>query len=114
MAPIWASSAINWQAIEYNTNRGLQHEEIRSKCLPQSIVLFNFTIETALDWISWCGSFGEERSSEVSMILSKAMAGSLIAIVFIGFAPNWVHASEAVKTPAGDRIVVPTRIKPLH
>ena len=48
------------------------------------------------------------------MIFSKAMAGSLVAIVFIGFAPDWIHAAtETLKNPAADRIVVPTKIKPL-
>ena len=47
------------------------------------------------------------------MFFSKTMAGSLMTIVFSGFAPNWIDATEAVKTPAADRIVVPTRIKPL-
>jgi DNA uptake protein ComE-like DNA-binding protein len=47
------------------------------------------------------------------MFFSKTMAGSLMTIVFSGFAPDWIHATETVKNPAADRIVVPTKIKPL-
>ena len=48
------------------------------------------------------------------MFFSKTMAGSLMTIVFSGFAPDWIHAAtETLKNPAADRIVVPTKIKPL-
>jgi DNA uptake protein ComE-like DNA-binding protein len=47
------------------------------------------------------------------MFFSKTMAGLIMTIVFSGFAPDWIHATETVKNPAADRIVVPTKIKPL-
>ncbi len=47
------------------------------------------------------------------MTLSKTVVGSFIASVFIGVAPDWIQAAEAINQPLADRIVVPTKIKPL-
>ena len=43
----------------------------------------------------------------------KTFAALIIAIVLVGLFPVWIHAAEATKKLAGDRIMTPTKIKPL-
>ena len=47
------------------------------------------------------------------MSLFKTLTALIIAIVFVGMSPVWTHAAEATKKLAADRIMTPTKIKPL-
>jgi len=48
-----------------------------------------------------------------SMTPFKTFAALIIAIVLVGLFSVWIHAAEATKKLAGDRIMTPTKIKPL-
>jgi DNA uptake protein ComE-like DNA-binding protein len=54
-----------------------------------------------------------EREQGRSMSLFKTLTALIIAIVLVGMSPVWTHAAEATKKLAADRIMTPTKIKPL-
>jgi competence protein ComEA len=47
------------------------------------------------------------------MTLFKTLVRALVAIVLIGFSPERIQAAETITKPVADRVVVPTKIKPL-
>ena len=47
------------------------------------------------------------------MIPFKSLIVWIMALVLAGLCPIWIHAAETRKNPPGDRIVTPTRVKPL-
>jgi competence protein ComEA len=54
-----------------------------------------------------------EMQPGLSVIPFKSLIAWMVVFVLSALCPVWIHAAETRKNPAGDRIVTPTRVKPL-
>lgn len=54
-----------------------------------------------------------EMKPGLSVIPFKSLMAWMVVFVLSALCPVWIHAAETRKNPVGDRIVTPTRVKPV-